>query len=554
MSFLRAFRSLSRLREVANLLFKEGFDEVLEQLHFKKHVTLERLEKRKKLDNNMPVRLRRVMEEAGGAFVKLGQLLSLRSDLIPQEYCEEFSKLQDSVKPVPFSEVKKVIEEDLGKPLNKIFASFNEKPIASASVGQVHKAMLITGQVVAVKVQRPNIGKIFVKDVELLYYLAEQAEQYLPEVRTFKPKRIVEEFEAYTKKELDYKLEAKNIDVFFQHYKYSPHIKIPQVYWDYTTQRVLTMQYLDGKKISDAQNLTLEQKRRITMLLYRSFITQFFDIHTFHADPHPGNILLLKNGKVAFLDFGIVGRVSPDLKENIEMMMIGLVKGDLHILAQSFISLGIVDDIDEEKFREDLFDAWGEFHGSNVNQIDMARLFSESFRLARKYNMEFPANFVLLTKAIVTMEGFGRLLYPDSNFIEVCTPQVEKIIKERYKPSAIAHSLKKETLDFMMNVKKFPQDLRTFLHILKTGTKVKVELEHGELADLTKEIDRSSHHLTLGLIISGALVSTGLLILANLGPNMFGIPVLAWIGVALTILLIGMLTVSMFIEKKGGVL
>lgn len=554
MSILHAFRSLSRLREVANLLFREGFDEALEHLHFKKHVTLdlERLRK-KRADSNIPARLRHVMEDAGGAFVKLGQLLSLRSDLIPQEYCDEFAKLQDSVKPIPFSDVKKVIEAELGKPLNKIFSSFDEKPIASASVGQVHKAVLKTGQVVAVKVQRPNIGKVFEKDIELLYYLAEESEKYLADVRPFKPKKIVGEFEVYTKKELDYLLEAKNIDTFYQYYKFNPNIKIPQVYWDYTTVRVLTMQFLDGKKVSEIQNLPAEQKRRITLLVYRSFLTQIFDLHVFHADPHPGNILLLKNGKIAFLDFGIVGRVSPDLAENIEMMMVGLVQGDPHVLARSFISMGVVEDIDEAKFREDLFESWGEFRGSNVNQVNMSRFFSETFRLARKYAIEFPANFVLLTKAVVTTEGFGHLLYPESNFVEVCKPRVEKILAEQYKPTKVFHSLKKGTLDFMLSLKQLPQDLRTFMHLLKVGTRVKVEIDPGELASLTKEIDRSSHHLTLGLIIAGALVSTGLFILANFEPIVLGIPVFAWATIGLTIVLTMMLLVSTIIERNGGV-
>ena len=553
MAFISAIRRFSRLKEIVNLLMKEGFEEIIQQMHFHTPLLVSKisLEPKNKQTTNIPVRLRRVMENSGGALVKVGQMLSLRADLIPQEYCDEFAKLQDAVKPFPFSQVKTIIEAEYKKPLKDIFKEFEEKPVAAASIGQVHKARLKTGELVAIKVQRPDIKKTFEADIDLLYYIAEEAEKYLSELKPFKPKKIVEEFEKYTEKELDFLAEAKNIDIFYEKYKYSPQIKIPKVYWEYTTSKVITMEFIDGKKISEIENLSKEEKKKITMTVYKSIVEQVFEMHVFHADPHPGNIFLMKNGKIAFLDFGIVGRLSPDLKENVEYMLVGLVQGDLDLLLRSFQGLGMIEDIDEQKFKEDLFEAWGEFHSSSLKQINMKRFFNSTFEIGRKYNIEFPHNFVLLVKAVVTTEGFAKQLYPEANFIEVCKAQVEHLLQKEQDPKNLYHNFKKGAFEFTTTLRKFPQDLRTLIHLLKTGTKVKVEVDHKELNDLTRELDRSSNRLTFGIIIGGLAITTGLLIVADLSPKFWSLPIYAWISTALIVLLSFILAVSIFKERRG---
>ncbi|MBT3324589.1 AarF/ABC1/UbiB kinase family protein [archaeon] len=556
MSLVKAIRSFSRLRQIVNILFTYGFEEIVDELRFRSHLPFEKQiskKKSKKSRSTHAVRLRKAMEEAGGAFVKLAQMLSLRSDLIPQEYCDEFAKLQDSVKPFAFSKVKKIIEEDFGKPINKVFMEFEKEPIAAASVGQVHKARLKSGQWVAVKIQRPDIKKIFKSDVDILYYLAEQAEERIENLRRFKPRRIVQEFENYTKKELDFKLEAKNIDIFFKKYKYSHYFKIPRVYWEQSSSRVVTMTFIDGKKISEMKKLDEKDKKRLTLLVYRSFIDQVFNMHIFHADPHPGNIFLMDNKKIAFLDFGIVGRISPDLAMSVEMMLIGLVKGDLDMLAQSFLDIGVIPgDIDEMKFKEDIFEAWSPYHGSEVSQINMASFFTNSFELARKYNIEYPGNFVLLTKAVITTEAFGRSLYPQANFVKICTPQVEKLLVEQNKPSNLFHNFKKGAFKFSSSMKKFPQDLRSLMYIFKKGATVKVDIDNQDLKHFTRELDASSNRVTLGLIIGSLVVGAGLIILSGIPPMLLGVPLMAWLLVLIACMLSMALTISIIREQKGG--
>ena len=557
MSLIRAVRSFSRLRQIVNILFKEGFEELVEELRFKSHLPIEKqigIQKGKiKKYDSRAVRLRRAMEEAGGAFVKLAQMLSLRSDLIPNEYCEEFAKLQDSVKPFPYSQIKKIIEEDFGKPIHRIFKEFDKTPIASASVSQVHKAKLKSGVTVAVKVRRPHIQKVFQSDIDILYYLAEQAEKYLKDVKQFNPTKIVKEFEKYTVKELDFTQEAKNIQVFYNKYKYSQHIRIPAVHLDYTSNRVITMKFIEGKKVSEMKDMNEKEKRRVTLLIYKSFIEQVFNMHVFHADPHPGNIFIEKDGKIAFLDFGIVGRISPDMAHQVELMIVGLVKGDLDILAESFIGLGAMnEDVDVDKFKEDLYEAWAQYHGSSLKEMNMGSFFSDSFNLARKYNVEYPGSFVLLTKAVITTEGIGRQLYPEANFVKVCGPKVEKILLKQRSPEKLAKGLERNALKWADTLKKFPQDLRTIMYILKHGAKVKLDVDHKELNQLTLEMDRSSNRITFGLLIGGLMIAAGLIAVAGVPPVIWGVPLLSWIAIGICLMLSFVLMISMMRENKGG--
>jgi len=556
MSLVRAIRSFSRLRQIVNILFKEGIEEIIDELRFRSHLPFEKqIQRKKKKTSRTPpeVRLRRAMDSAGGAFVKLGQMLSLRPDLIPQEYCDEFAKLQDHVSPFPYSQVKKTIEKELGKPLNKIFREFEKEPIASASVGQVHKAQLKSGHWVAVKVQRPNIRKSFNADIDILSYLVEKVEANIPEIRKFKPRKILTEFEEYTKEELDFTQEAGNIDVFFKRYKYHPHIKVPRVFWDFCSPKVITMSFIKGEKVSEAKNLTKKDKKKITLVVYRSFIDQIFDMHIFHADPHPGNVFIMENKKIALLDFGIVGRISPDFAASVELLLIGLVKGDLDILTESFMEIGVVPgDIDERSFKEDIFNAWGKYHGKDTSQINMKSFFMDSFEIARKYDIEYPGNFVLLTKAVITTEALGRKFYPEGNFVKICTPQVENLIKKQKSPENIFRSVKKDVIQFGSTIKKFPQDLRTLMRILRKGTNIRVDIDNQDIKSFTRELDNSSNRVALGILIGSCIIGAGLIILAGIGPLIFGIPLFAWFILFIALMLSGALTISILREEKGG--
>jgi len=496
------------------------------------------------------------MDELGGAFIKLGQLLSLRYDLLPAEYCDEFSKLQDDVKPFPFKQIKAIVEKDLKKPLNKVFKNFNKDPVAAASIGQVHKAVLQDGTVVAVKVQRPKIKELFKSDLALLYYLAFELEKHFPEIKLYEPIEIVKEFEKYTKKELDYMLEAKNIDSFYNNFKDNDMVKIPQVYWDYTSPRVITMEYIEGKKLIDVKNFnTLKSSRKkVADVFINAMIKQVFDDGLFHADPHPGNIFMVGNNRIAFLDFGIVGMLSQDSIRQLENLMIGMAQPNINLIVKTILDMGFTDEeIDVKAFKSDLIDGLGPYYNAKVGQVNFTALFDTMFTIGRKYKLKMPLNMILLAKSFTTMEGLSKKYLPEFNYTTYVVPKAKEILKKRYSPNAILSNIKNSTVDFTEVLRNFPTDVTRLIRSLKKGTQVNVDMDNKDVKELTMEIDRSSNRLTFGMIIAALIIAASVIILAKVGPFYWGIPLLSYLCIILALIFSLALIVSIFKEKGGEI-
>jgi ubiquinone biosynthesis protein len=555
MGVMQALKGFNRLKQIVNLLFKEELGFLIHKLGLKPQLEIKHQLKKgefKKPITSLPQRLRRVMENAGGGMIKLGQLLSLRSDLLPKEYCEEFEKLQDEVKPFPYAKVKQILELELNKPLNKVFKEFSQTPIAAASVGQVHKAKLLTGETVAVKIQRPGIQKTFDTDIEIIHYLAKLADKHIQEIKPLNLPRIASVFEDYTKKELDYMHEAKALELVYQRNKKDPRVTTPKVYWSYTTSKVLVMNFLRGKRVNQIK-LTKPERKKLATAFAHNLITQVFEYHIFHADPHPGNILITSGKNLIFLDFGIVGRISPDMIEPIEDMLIGLVHGDLDLLTRSFMEIGIVDiDVNENKFKEDLFEKLGSYHGLSLKTMNMKDFLHDIFEVAQKYHMQFPANFVLLLKALATAEGFSRAVYPESNFVQLASPKVEELKKKRKSFKHMKKEFKRSAWSFTRSIKKIPKDLRSITRMIKKGTKVKVDLDNRDVRELTHEIGTSSNRITFGFIIGALIVGFALIVMARIEPMFYGVPYLALLLLAIIIIISLFLGISIMWEKRGG--
>jgi len=550
MGLAQTYKDFKRLKQIANVLFKQELGYFVNKLNLKSHLPFKkRLQVTKfvKPKDSIPRRLRLAMEDLSGSFVKLGQLLSLRPDLVPQEYIEEFIKLQDSVRPFPFETAKVIIESELKNPIKKVFSHFNKTPIASASVGQVYEAILKNGKRVAVKVQRPKIRATFEVDIDLMYHLAHLLEKHMPNVKNFHPSGIVEEFEKYTKREMDYITEGKNIDMYRRVVDEEKHVIVPKVYWDYTTSRILTMEFIDGVKISSIKNFKKLKikKSDLSRRLVRTFVRGILYYNFFHADPHPGNILIMKNKNIALLDFGITGVLTPELAEKIGNLYFGLVRADIDRVTEGFINIGFLpENINQENFKADIRATWSKYYDTTLKQVDMVGFFWDTITLGRKYGMQFPVEYVLLMKSILTTEGVIRKIDPQFNFVKVSTPIFEKYMKERSSPEYLLKSAKKTLMDFKNLLVRFPVDAQKILTKLEKEEKKELDINDADVKKFTHEIEQSSNRMTMGIILAALLVASALLILAKVPPFLWGLPLYAIIGLIISIILLAVLVIS----------
>ncbi len=550
MAFAQGIRDIGRINQIARLLFKYELGYLIDQLKLKDYLSLnERLNKKKFEEREAkPYVFRLMMEELGGAFIKLGQLLSLRPDLIPKEYCDEFAKLQDNVKPFPFEDAKKIIENELKKPLGEVFSKFSNESIASASIGQVYSATLRkTNERVVIKVKRPRIELILKTDIELMLYLAKLIESHFP-TNIINPSEIVNEFKRYTENELDYLKEARNIEKFYANFAGDKKVEIPKLFREYTTSNVLVMEYIHGIKIGLIKRYKLNKKKIVKNIVDAVF-TQIFIHGFFHADPHPGNILLLEDYKIAFLDFGIVGRLDEDIKNSVFMLFKGLIEKNLDDTANAMLKLGVVDyDINPAVLKEDIQDSLGEFYNVPVEQIKLSAAFNNMINLAKRENIRFPSNFVLLGKSIITLEGVALQLDPKFNLVEAAMPFVKKVMKMKTSPREIVRKIgaaSEKIKDFMFDI---PDKTNLFFRRFKETDENLKNIDK-DIKTLTLEMDRSSNRIAYAMIITGFIIAGALTIQFN-QYLIFDIPFISFICFLAAFILIAILLISILRERR----
>jgi len=544
-SIKSAYRDARRLKDIVTIAFKCGLGYYISRLKLT-HFLLFHQKKggNFKKPEDLALKLRMAMDELGGSFVKLGQLLSLRPDLIPEEYAEEFEKLQDDVSPFEFEKVKKIIEEDLKHKLGEIFSHFDKKPIASASIGQVHRAKLLSGEKVVVKVQRPDIEEKMSADIDLLHYLVDLVDKHFKDLQKYNLKDIVEEFERYTKEELDYYREARNIHRFYKNFENDETIKIPKVYWDFTNKRVLVMSFIDGVEIDDKEGMDELgcDNKIIAQNLSRFFLRQLFEFGFFHADPHPANVFILKGNKIALLDYGIVGSLSFDLKEKMNNFLISLVNKDIQRVVNSFMKLGMLEEYNNE-LEKDIEMLIEEYAGTTVEEVDIPHLFQELMFIATKYKFKLPVDFVLLMKATITCESVGQELDPEFNLSKALKEYVHEIEMEKLRPSNVVKNFIRNITDFRYVMKMLPRQTTDILDKLKRG-ELKVQFEHRDLKNLEKEIDRGSNRISMGVVIAALIVASAIVLQINQAKWM------AVAGFGIALILSMMLTIDMIKERR----
>lgn len=550
MSIKQDIKDIARFEQIVQLIFKHGLGYFIEKLRLKDFLTLhERLQKdRFQLKDTKPYRLRLILEELGGSFIKLGQLLSLRPDMIPKEYCEEFRRLQDDVRPFPTEIAKRMIETELKKSIKEVFSEFEEKPLASASIGQVYKAKLMTKQDVVVKVQRPDIEAKMKTDIDILYHLAELIESHY-KTEIIDVREIVKEFEIYTKNELDYLKEGNNIERFYMNFRHEKNVAIPKFYKQFTTKKVLVMEFIEGTKLNEIQKIKNIKKEKLADNIVNAVFKQIFIDGFFHADPHPGNIFVINKNKIAFIDFGIVGHLNDELRERIFGLFKHMINRDAAGMAHSLIEIGMADyEINQEILEQDLREHLREYYGAELNQIDFGNLFHKITDLSRKDKIRLPADFVLIGKAIITLESVAANLNPKFNIVQAARPFIKKVIKQKSSPGEIIKRIRYSSLKAKEFLENIPSRTNMLLYRLKKTDATLGQID-SDLRNLTVEMDRSSNRVTFALLITALIISSALLINYNRF-LIFGFPAFSFIGFAIAILFAIMISVSIINERK----
>jgi ubiquinone biosynthesis protein len=531
----RSYRSLKRYREIVGVLFRYGFGEVLGRMNITRYL---RIGRRRPIGvevvekHSFYQRIRMALEELGPTFVKMGQVMSTRPFLIPIDLVIELTRLQDRVPPMDFETAKQIVESELGADLSAIFSEFDSEPLASASLSQVHRAVLVDGTEVAVKVQRPDIKKVIEADMEILKDLANLMERYIPESRQYDPSGLVSELAKTTRLEIDFINEARNIDIFRSNFQGDRSIFIPQVFWKQTTSRVLTMEFIRGVKISEQEELSKLglDPEAICRNLGRIVFKQVFEDGFFHADPHPGNLFVLEGNVVAPVDYGMVGKLSQTAMEDISGTLVAAIDQDPRAVIRVLQNAGAVgDEVDLKLLEQDLTDYLYRYHKVPLRQINMREVTEDFFEVMHRYDIKVQSQFMLLVKALVTFEEVARLLDPDYDAATEAAPYVRKLAMRKYRPGILLKDIRSILAELRDFATLFPYELRRIFLKLKQG-ELSFDLQHRGLDRLINEMDRASNRLSMAMIVAAIIVGSSLIIRSDIGYMIFGFPLIGIIG------------------------
>ncbi|MEA1985367.1 MAG: AarF/ABC1/UbiB kinase family protein [Euryarchaeota archaeon] len=482
--------------------------------------------------NTRPTRARQVLEELGPTYVKFGQFLSMRQDLIPQEYSDEFTKLQDDVPPFAYEDVERVVAEELGYEIGDLFSEFEKEPIAAASIGQVHRAKLPDGADVAVKVQRPEIRDVIDVDLDIMYSIAGFAQEHIHDAQLYQPVDIVDELSRSIHAELDYTQEARNIERFLHNFRNDPNIKIPKVYWGYSSKRVLTMEYIDGVKCINFDKLDElgVDPNQVATYGTEAFMKQVFEDAFFHADLHAGNVFVLRDGRVALLDFGMVGYLSKEVRSFLTDALIAITRGNMVQFIEVLRDFGVVSErLDERAFKVDCDYLLNRYYGRSLDQLDVSVMSAEIMGILRMYQIRIPSNVALLIRGMMTASGFATQIAPDFNVTTIAEPYAKKVIRKRIRPDALARSAYNDMWYVSRLLHKAPLQLSHILSVAEKGY-LNIRFENQGMDRIVSEMSASSNRLAFSLIISAIIVGSSLVIQTGMEPHLWGVPMLGVLG------------------------
>jgi ubiquinone biosynthesis protein len=536
-----------RVGEIVGAITKFGFGRVWDSAGLLKEHKMEAQEKKELANQKSSVRFRLFLESLGPTFIKLGQMLSTRADLIPREYAEELGSLRDDVPPVPYDKVKEILEDELGKKIEDVFDSFEKEPIAAASIGQVHVGIVKgTKEKVAVKVQRPDIKEIIKADLEILNRISDILESSFKSIENFDPSGIIDEFGHMITREVDYTLEARNIARFRDNLSSMENVVIPKVYWDLSTKKVLTMEFINGVSLDSKKELK-EMKidnKVVTDILGKAYIQQIFIDGFFHADPHQDNVFVLKGNKVAFLDFGAIGYMNDETREQVSTFYISLIKKDVKQAAEAFVEMskGNKSEIDLQRLEWDLRD-FVDYSMMRKEKVDIAQGMNQRMvDVALNHNLMLPSSFFLFERALAQVEGVCRELYPPFDIVEVAQANIIPLLRKRYQ-------LRPDPIQVLETAREY----RKFMHALpKRADKILKKLEGDELkikVDQTIFKDLKSYIRKIGLILSVSIIAASVILYMAISDDVIRVNFLPISFSVLSVVLLWLLSIILIYRR-----
>ena len=533
---IRNLRNVIRLREIFGILIKYGFFDLLIKLnlaHWRPFRKLPGVED----GLTLPRRVRLVLEELGTTFIKLGQVASMRPDLVPAEFLFELEKLQNNVPPENSGAIVSRIEEEFGDSLDSIFAEFDREPLAAASLSQVHRGVLRSnGRKVAVKVRRPGITDKIKADLDLLHYFAGLVEDRVEEYKVYNLPGLVDELRRSISNELDFTREARNMKIFRSLAGEHNQSRVPEVFEEYVTPKVLTMELIEGIKVYDYQG-TAEDRRTLARQGLEEVFRQIFKDGFFHADPHAGNVLILADNQLCFIDWGMVGRLTDDVRRQLLGIVAAVVDADEErLIKRALRAFGHTVPRDISLLQRDVLDLMDTFHVETTVRRSMGKFLLQFLSLMKTHKIQVPAQYAFMSRALLTMEGFGKELAPDLDTIKSVEPRVKRLFIDELRPAKIKRRLRGDLVGLLTAGETLPEKAARLLDDTAHG-RLTIRADHRGFDRLEKTISDSSSKLTLGMVLAAFIIGSSLIITTKMGPTIYGLPAVGVVGYALSALL-----------------
>jgi ubiquinone biosynthesis protein len=546
-----ALSRLGRFRDIVAVLFKYGFDDVAERLQLPGMALINKT--REPLpDMSTWERLRCTLEALGPTFVKFGQILSLRGDLLPAELIIELEKLQDSVAPVPLEEIMEVLKEALGEPLEDIFSLIEEEPLAAGSLAQVHRAVLKEeGIAVALKIRRPDIVRTVEIDLQILEGAAPYLSEHLEFARTYDLVNLVKELKRALLRELNFTLEARNMQIVSRHMAGEKDIIIPEVYESWTRSSVLTMDLIEGVKLKNLNPENIAERVHLGQTGLRVVVKQVLENGFFHADPHPGNFLIVDDKELCLIDWGVVGILPSETRFELVELISAIVDMEAEKVFDILVSLtgANVVQINERLLLRDILEILHLYHSVPVGKLDLGQLLMDLNNMLRSHHIKLPSDLALMFKTMVTAEGTARKFYPELDVIAEIEPFIRKLGTERWKPSQVWRRFARQLRFYFKLQSNLPGSIQRILQKVEQG-ELNIQFKHENLGGLEKSLDNVSNRLSFSVILGSLIIGSSMIITTGVKPLIFGYPVIGLAGYLISAILGLFVVVSIFRGSK----